>query len=141
MSNTRVYRNITTGKISIQQRNETGNWYVVGHADDVILHNPRFLVSESGRQRVLRKQQKNVHAYVTGNLIDSTNLQPYKNRVVDSSRSWQVNARAVDALLHRGVPVTYNPYKFATFVYRLSGAPIHAAEYAEISAETGVTAA
>lgn len=58
-----VYRNL----------NKRGIWYsvrqggkVVAHAKTVLLHDVRFIVSEAGRQRVLRTGRRNVHAFVRG---------------------------------------------------------------------------
>lgn len=75
------------------------------HLDHVVLNNVTFKVSESGRQRVLRDRCKNVHAYVRG--------------VVDSS------ACCSD---ERFVRVTYNPYKYSTFVRADDETPVHKAQ-------------
>lgn len=95
----KVYRNLHNGKWSIADK-ATG--LVLGHADSVILLNAEFIVKEAGRQRVLREKQKNVHAVVEGNFLTA-----------DSK-----HAR------HHGVGVTYNPYKYATFVDKDTEEPI-----------------
>lgn len=65
-----VYRNLRSGK-------KCGRWsimqdgLVVGHAGDVSLVNARFLVREAGRQRAIRENRRNVHAFVIGTLVDS----------------------------------------------------------------------
>jgi hypothetical protein len=58
----RVYRNLHRGCFSVKQG------VVRFHANQVWLHNARFIVNETGRLRVLRERQKNVHAYVEGYL-------------------------------------------------------------------------
>lgn len=65
----RVYRNIHKQKADKNER----KWYtivqdrkVVGHCTNILLEDVVCTVSESGRQRVLKTGQKNVHAYITG---------------------------------------------------------------------------
>jgi len=41
---------------------------VIAHLESLVLTNCTFKVSEKGRQRVLREQQKNVHAGIEGDL-------------------------------------------------------------------------
>lgn len=64
---------------------------VIAHVDSITLINAVFKVSEAGRQRVLRERQKNVHAGVVGHIADV-------NLICQTTR------------------VTYNPYKFDSFV-------------------------
>jgi len=89
----RVYRNLTTGNWSIQTKTPEG-WRVRGHATAVELTNADCNVSDAGRARVLRKQCKNVHAHIEGN-IDLHNMSgfPYG----DADR------------------ISYNPYRAGTF--------------------------
>jgi hypothetical protein len=79
---------------------------VVAHALQVNISNATFKVSESGRQRVLREKRKNVHAGVVG--------------------QWdgQCNADA-PAWLGEGMPVTYDPYLYSSFVVKATGAAIY----------------
>lgn len=65
---------------------------VIRHANSLHLSNAKFVVRESGRQRVLREGRKNVHAFVRGILEES----------------YEATCK--------GERVTYNPYKFSTFV-------------------------
>ncbi|MEZ2661365.1 hypothetical protein [Aneurinibacillus aneurinilyticus] len=39
---------------------------VIAYTDKILIRNAVFKVSEKGRQRVLREQRKNVHAYIEG---------------------------------------------------------------------------
>lgn len=73
---------------------------VIAHQAEVFLSNAEFKVSEAGRQRVLREQRKNVHAFVTGNLESNLNLD------------------------NGAVAVTYNPYKYQSFVRFQDGQPV-----------------
>lgn len=68
-----------------------------------------FKVSEKGRQKVLREKRKNVHAFVTALTKLNTISEP---------TDWTLYAE-----------VTYNPYKYATFVRKDNGEAIHNAPY------------
>lgn len=56
----RVYRNLHTGLWSVKQG------VVRFHTSEIVLTNAKFVVNETGRERVLREKKKNVHAYVIG---------------------------------------------------------------------------
>jgi hypothetical protein len=76
---------------------------VVAHTDSISLEEATFKVSEAGRQRVLREQKKNVHAGVRGKYMKA-NLK---------------------SLCDKGV--TYNPYKYDSFVEVETGERIETA--------------
>jgi hypothetical protein len=80
----------------------------VQHAEQLVLKDVRFAVQPKGRERVLQEQRKNVHAFVRGQIV-SINQPPQT-----SVSSW--------------TPISYNPYKYATFVNANSFEPVHAAE-------------
>jgi hypothetical protein len=85
-----VYRNTNRKGVcyTIKQQG-----YVVAHADEVFLINAEFYVSEAGRKRVLKSGKKNVHAWVSGELV--------KDYIPgDRSRVFQV---------------VYNPKRYKTF--------------------------
>ena len=77
----RVYRNLNANCYSIKQ-----DGVVKAHADQVVLDNVTWTVSEAGRQRVIREGRKNVHAYAVGRLAayayaldaDAVYYNPYK---------------------------------------------------------------
>lgn len=95
----KVYFNLHQRLFSVMHKNR-----VIGHAENLELKNCRFVVSQAGRQRVLREGRKNVHAYVIGDV-------ECKNRT---------------ECLDNYVPVRYNPYRTSTFVMP-SGEPVHGA--------------
>lgn len=74
---------------------------VRSHADSVMLLNPKFVVSEAGRLRVLKNKVKNVHAMVEGN------IQPVGNIDISEYRKG-----------------AYNPYKYGYFYDVLTNEPI-----------------
>lgn len=80
---------------------------VVAHRNDVLLFDGTFKVSEAGRQRVLRERKKNVHAGVVGQW-DETGT----------------DLITIDRVTIIGTPITYNPYKYNTFVHLYGEHPI-----------------
>ena len=80
---------------------------VLLHTDEVHIENPEFVVHQSGRNRVLSEGRKNVHAFVRG---DATFFR-YTNRP------------RLDTL-------TYNPYKYASFVDKKTEEPVYKASRA-----------
>lgn len=87
----RVYFNLHKKTWSIKDKKTNR---VLGWADFVPLKQCKFIVSEAGRQRVLREKKKNVHAYVDG-IIGGEHFD--KCEVYRSK-------------------FTYNPYKYDSFV-------------------------
>ena len=80
---------------------------VLLHTDEVHIENPEFVVHQSGRNRVLSEGRKNVHAFVRG---DDTFFR-YTNRPT------------LDTL-------TYNPYKYVSFVDKQTEEPVYKASRA-----------
>ena len=60
----KVYYNLHKKCYSIVSLEKENYGRVIKHENYVPLTNAQFKVSEKGRQRVLREQKKNVHAYV-----------------------------------------------------------------------------
>jgi hypothetical protein len=79
---------------------------VVRHCSTVVVEQAEFKVSKKGRERVLREKSKNVHAFVCGTVCEDRPIPE------------------LDTL----VAVTYNPYKYATFVRRDTEEPVHNAD-------------
>lgn len=73
---------------------------VIGYTDRIVLKDVEYKVSKAGRERVLREKMKNVHAGVKGIVVD-------------------MNLNAED-----GVAITYNPYKYETFVNKKDETPV-----------------
>lgn len=67
-----VYRNLNKGGYSIRDRKTKK---VIGHEQAITLKDCSFHVGEGGRQRVIREGQKNVHAYVRGELVTLKRLK------------------------------------------------------------------
>lgn len=99
-----VFYNLHKHTFSVRQGGK-----VVAHADSLNMTHVRFLVQPAGRAKVLREKVKNVHAFVTGY------IRPEPVPVPTCS-----------------VPVTYNPFKYATFVQRENEQPVRSAAYAQL---------
>lgn len=83
-----VYRN-TTRKGVVYTIRQGG--YVVAHADELMLINAEFIVSQAGRKRVKKTGRKNVHAWIRGEIVKEAG--PVK----------------------KAFPVAYNPKRYKTF--------------------------
>jgi hypothetical protein len=108
-----VYFNLHKKCFSIKALEGPNKGRVIGHANDVLLSDVTFKVSEAGRQRVLREQRKNVHAGVCGTLVTQDEFIG-----LWSSRSGDYQGDYDDQR------VTYNPYKYDSFVLAESEVPI-----------------
>ena len=87
----RVYWNLRKKCFSVLYKRK-----VVAHALDMKLCNVLTLVSQKGRERVIKEKRKNVHAYLDGILYPFTASDAF---------SWT----------HKRMSVTYNPYKDENF--------------------------
>ena len=76
---------------------------VIGHDTQIMLRDATFKVLESGRQRVIKTGRKNVHAGAVGFIADET------------PKELQIS-------------ITYNPYKYSSFVIKNTEEPIHKAK-------------
>lgn len=95
----KVYYNLRKKMFSVQHKGR-----VVDHVNSIMLLNAKFKVSEAGRQRVLKEKRKNVHAFVCGEAMNYSEPAPGESR-----------------------EVTYNPYKYNTFVYKDTLTPVEEA--------------
>lgn len=96
-----VYFNLHKKCFSIKALEGDMKGRVIAHRDNVLLFRSTFKVSQAGRERVLREKRKNVHAGVCGTWYESWN-----------------DGITLDSVKERGEPVTYNPYKYTSFVYK-----------------------
>lgn len=113
MSKSFIYRNLRTKTWSL--RSSKGR--VVGHPEKIWIESPVFVVSETVRQRVIREKQKRVHAGVRGFISTSRKVS-----------------------LSEMVEVTYNPYKYSSFVITSNETPIKSADLVFMDSEMKVWA-
>ena len=90
-----VYRNLHYRNQVMWSCKDVKTGRVAYHSPLVVLGNATFKVSQAGRARVLREQSKNVHAGVQGSPI------PFGLDEIAESE-W--------------IKVTYNPYKYDSFI-------------------------
>ena len=96
-----VYFNLHKKCFSIKALEGDRKGRVVAHRDTVVLDGCKLMVSEAGRQRVLREKRKNVHAGVTGTWINGDRVESH-----------------YEFLSMVGRQVTYNPYKYSSFIIK-----------------------
>ena len=110
-----VYRNLHKNCWSVRSRERHDYGKVVAHTNSLVLNDAKFVVSQAGRNRVLKEKKKNVHAVIRGMVHDS-NMWLYRS-------SWyDLNFR----LRHDDLKgITYNPYKKSTFFWEDTEEPIY----------------
>ena len=104
-----VYYNLHKKVFSVKALEGPRKGRVVAHTNEITLQDVTFRVSQAGRARVLKEQRKNVHAGVVG----------FWSGTVDPA-----------VRDHSDIAITYNPYKYSTFVYADGEYPIVTAESA-----------
>jgi hypothetical protein len=102
---TYIYWNLHKKCFSFRHK---GLVYRHSSGEKLCLRDCSFKVYEKGRERVLKEKIKNVHAFIVTDIVLTNFI------VVD---------------MFKYVEVTYNPYKYATFVRKDNGEPIHDAPY------------
>ena len=113
-----IYRNLHKNCWSVRSREPSQKYgLVIGHATRIGLKDAKFVVSQAGRNRVLKDKRKNVHAVVRGNLIYSN----YRD-FTDRDMWFKYQARAENNTMKR---ITYNPYKKSTFFWTDTEEPVY----------------
>ena len=106
-----VYFNLHKKLWSVKALEGPQKGRVVAHSHAVLLEGAMPKVSEAGRQRVLREKRKNVHAGIVGQLVP-------------------MGAEGSFPGFPGGPEITYNPYKYAGFVYKQDERPYTGSDYA-----------
>lgn len=105
-----VYYNLHKHTFSISR-----NGRVIAHADFVKLTDVEFRVRQGGREKVLKDKRKNVHSFVIGTLMDYCKF-PCENLPSEPNSNI----------------VTYNPYKYNSYVVKDTEEPIYRAGEVEM---------
>jgi hypothetical protein len=113
-----VYRNLARDAWSIRALEGEHKGRVIAWAPSLLLDHCTMHVSAAGRQRVLRDKRKNVHAFIRGSLryvdggthVCRPKLARYLSMLTDVCLCW----RFEDAV--HAEAITYNPYKYSSFV-------------------------
>ena len=107
--NVQVYFNLHKNLWSVRHKGK-----VISHQGTVCLNDVTFRVQPAGRDRVRREGKKNVHAFACGKY--------------EPARSYH------DKKLGRNI--TYNPYKYDTFVYSDDLTPVEHCDKVYLSGRT-----
>ena len=95
-----VYWNLHRRLFSIRSRERGSYGRVISHAPFLGLYNPRPVVSEAGRQRVIREGRKNVHAVIRGELDMDSSYPGWAERFCwddhDQTYQWMYNPYTMD---------------------------------------------
>lgn len=108
-----IYFNLHKKLFSVKALEGPKKGKVIGHVASAMVYDCKFKVSEAGRQRVIREKRKNVHAGVQG--------------------EWFGGGQFIaEEMAKTATPITYNPYKYTSFVNKLTEAPVHAMKEAAL---------
>jgi len=116
-----AYRNLHRQCWSVKALEGPLKGRVIYHANEITLFECTFKVSQAGRQRVLREQKKNVHAGVQGYISDNFTFADPESHGCDT-------------------PVTYNPYKYDSFVDARCEVPVSSAMFVNLNSKGKVNA-
>lgn len=116
MSKVMVYWNLHKGLWSVKALSGPDKGKVIARMDKVVLSDVEGKVSQAGRNRVLRERKKNVHAGLVGVLHSD-----YRHRTAEAIR-------------YVGDRITYNPYKYDSFVHVVDDSKFEGAAYAYLNA-------
>jgi hypothetical protein len=94
---------------------------VIAHAKSVQLRDCKYRVSKRGRERVLLERRKNVHAGIVGTLIALDQVAGY-------GTAFDFDTSEI---------VTYNPYRYETFVVAKDETPVYQTEAVYMVAQNG----
>lgn len=101
-----VYRNLKFKHRPVYSVRDVKTGRVVAHAESITLKDVEFVVGQRGRERVIREKSKNVHAGFRGRPT---------SKVVNVTKE-----------------ITYNPYKYKSFIERDGEVPIYKASFARL---------
>ena len=105
-----VYYNLHKHTFSVTYKGR-----LISHSDYVKLEDVEFRVRQGGRERVVREKSKNVHSFVIGTLMDYCEF-PCENLPEEPNNNI----------------VTYNPYKYNSYVMKDTEEPIYHANEVEM---------
>ena len=106
-----VYYNLHKNVFSVRHKGKVIAW-----GNRVTIENPEYVVREKGRQKVLEEGRKNVHDFVRGTLSDINNFKIGK----------------IQQRLSEPREVTYNPYKYDSFVDGSTYQPVKKSKWARL---------
>ena len=132
---TRAYRNLNNGLWSLKQR-VGGKWVVVGHCESLVLMGAEPFVSLKSRERLLPNKQREVHAWIEGDLC----RRP-KGFVAFQGRGVEHAGFAWDMLPADGSEITYHPFERDCFFFRSHDGEYIASDFALFTSQHTVEVA
>jgi len=109
-----AYRNLHTGGFSIKNKGK-----VIERPFMFIMVDAEFRVSQAGRKRAIDQQQRNVHAYVVADYVESYDF--------DDDRVISIGVNIFNNKLF--TEVTYNPFHLDSFVTADKKIPVEKSEF------------
>jgi len=109
-----VYRNLHKQCLSVKALKGENKGRVIDRPKECIIRDAKFVVQPAGREKVIREQRKNVHAFVRGERVDSAKCGKSKGPEL----------------------ISYNPYK-AGYFRREDGSRVDGADLVVIRALEG----
>ena len=115
-----VYYNLHRHLWSVKALEGPEKGRVIARYDSLVLRDATPRVSQAGRERVIREGRKNVHAGLVGTLVAS---------------GASVASNTVAGLPLHGDrrAITYNPYKYSSFVFRDDESAYTGSDYAVLT--------
>ena len=107
-----VYKNLHKDCWSIKQ-----DGLVKAHTEEVRMWDCAFQVNAKGRAQVLAEKRKNVHAGIKGYIDEVCDLE-----------------------FDNAIEVTYNPYKYNSFVDKATELPIYSSQFTKLTQHKVVAA-
>ena len=98
----------------------------VRHYEILCLEDASFSVQPAGRKKVLKEKKKNVHAFVRGNLLSCSPYYQHSHDYEGVSINLSIDRLREDARYNE---VTYNPYKYESFVRKHNEQPVQYAPH------------
>ena len=143
MNKYKIYRNLHNGKLSIQCKKTN---LIVGHCTSLTLKDTEFKVNEAGVNRIRKNKIKEVVAVAIGKIWNLYGYTSYKNRSLIANIDWTAKIENGEVIGWDGKPttkckhmfknfhfVTFNPYKYKSFIYEESGKKIASADWCYIT--------
>lgn len=116
MTKVDVYRNLhKPGYFTVKSRERHNYGLKIGEGPTLFIRNPRFVVQKGGRERCIKQGQRNVHAFVRGELDLESGFEEFL-------LTQGVNSLSVQE-------VTYNPFKWNSFVLKTTEKAVFSAPW------------
>lgn len=124
----RIHYNTHKKNYTVSEYVKGKGWRKAIETNQALLHNAKFHVSESGREKARREGRKNVHAFVYGELITASIyiMASYAREIIRAS------------IIYGPIPnIRYNYKLYDSFVCGDEARPVHETRYAMMTIEEG----